>query len=117
MKANVEPTPVGPREIASISVLGARATWVLAGPLALAGITYGIVSRGTGWLTGLDAAFGAVVVLMLLARRVEFRSGSATSLTGEPATPAAYRCYMTLLPVLAAAVWIVANVLGNHILK
>jgi len=117
MKTNLEPTPAKPREISSLGVLGARLTWVLAGPLALIGITYGIVSSGTGWLTGLDAAFGIVVVLMLLGRWVEQRAGTTTTLTGEPATPEQFKRYMTLLPPLAAAVWIVANVLGNHVLK
>jgi hypothetical protein len=105
------------KPISSLSVLGARLAWVVLGPLALVGITWGIVSRGTGWFTGLDAAFGVVVGLMLLGRWVEHRSGTGTTLTGEPATPEQFKRYMTLLPPLAVAVWIIANVLGNHVLK
>jgi hypothetical protein len=105
------------KPISSLSVLGARLTWIFLGPLALLGITWGIVSQGTGWFTGLDAAFGVVVGLMLLGRWVEHRSGCATTLAGDPATPEQLKRYMTLLPPLAAGVWIVANVVGNYVLK
>jgi hypothetical protein len=98
-------------------VLGARLTWIMLGPLALLGITWGIVSQGTGWFTGLDAAFGIVVVLMLLGRWVEHRSGTGTTLTGEPTTPEQFKRYITVLPPLAVAGWIVANVVGNYVLK
>jgi hypothetical protein len=117
MTPNSESSSSRPGEISSFSVLGARLTWVLAGPLILLGIAYGIVSHGTGWLTGLDAAFGIVTALMLLGRWVEYRSGSATSLTGEPATQEQFKRYMTALPLLAVAVWIIANIVGNHVLK
>jgi hypothetical protein len=70
-----------------------------------------------GWLTRLDAAFGVVVGLMLLGRWVEHLSGSATTLTGEPATLEQLERYATLQPPLAARVWIVANVVGNYILR
>jgi hypothetical protein len=108
---------ITPKPISSLTVLGARLTRFPLGPLALLGITWGIVWQGTGWVTGLDAAFAVVVGLMVLGRWVEQRSGSATTLTGEPATLAQCRRYMTLLPPLAAGVWIVANVVGNHVLK
>lgn len=110
-------TPSTAKPISSLGVLGARLTWILLGPLALAVITWGIVSRGNGWFTGLDAAFGIVVGLMLLGRWVEQRSGTATTLTGEPAAPEQFRRFMTLLPPLAAAVWIIANLAGNHVFK
>lgn len=87
MTPNPESASPKPGEITSFAVLGARLTWILVGPLALLGIIYGIVSGGTGWLTGLDAGFAVVVGLMLLGRWVEQRSGTATTLTGEPATP------------------------------
>jgi divalent metal cation (Fe/Co/Zn/Cd) transporter len=117
MKSNPESAPVQPREITSFGVLGARLTWVIAGPLAALAIALGIVTSGGGWLTGLDAAFGVVVGLMLLGRWVEHRSGAATAVTGEPATPEQFKRYMTLMPLLAAAVWIVANVVGNYVVR
>jgi ABC-type polysaccharide/polyol phosphate export permease len=105
------------KPITSLAVLGARLTWILLGPLVLLGITWGIVSQGTGWFTGLDAAFAVVVGLMVLGRWVEARSGTATTLTGEPASGAYFKRYVTILLPLAVVVWVAANVLGNHILK
>lgn len=117
MNSNLKSTPVRPGEINSFWVLGARVTWVIVGPMALLGITYGIVSRGTGWLTGFDAAFGMVAGLMLLGRWVEHRSGSAITLKGEPATFDQLKRYVVLLIAVVAAAWIIANLVGNHVLQ
>lgn len=117
MKPDPNPATPKPGEITSLSVLGARLTWLLLGPLALLAITYGIVAGGTGWLTGLDAGFAVVVGLMLLGRWVEQRSGTATTLTGEPATPAQFKRFVTTLIPAAAAIWVAANVAGNHLVK
>lgn len=103
-------------QINSLFVLAARLTWVCLGPAALLFTTIGIIANGTGWLTGLDAFFGIVVVLMLLGRWGDHRSGASTTLAGEPATDAHFRRYMRILPPLAVALWIVANILGNHAL-
>lgn len=120
MNTNLEsstPDTPKPGEIRSFGVLGARLTWVMAGPLVLLGLTYSIVSNGTGWFTRLDAGFAIVLGLMLLGRWVEHRTGAAMALTGEPATREQFRRYMTILPPMAVAVWIIANVVGNHVLK
>lgn len=117
MTSNSVSSEPRPGEITSFKVLGARLTWILIGPLVLIGITYGVVTKGAGWLTGLDAAFVVVVGLMLLGRWVEQRSGTATTLTGEAATPAQLKRYMTTLTAVAAVVWVVANIVGNHVLK
>jgi hypothetical protein len=117
MNPNLESTPAKPGEIRSFWVLGARLTWIIVGPVALLGISYGIVYGGYGWLTGLDAAFGTVAGLMLLGRWSEQRSGSATTLTGEPATSEQLKRYVTILIPAAAALWVIANLVGNHVLK
>ncbi len=117
MNPDFDSTPAQPGEITSVWVLGARLTWVVFGPVALAAIAYGIVSGGTGWLTALDAAFVVVAGLMLLGRWVEQRSGSATTMTGKPATPEHLKRYVTILIPLVAAVWITANLVGNHVLE
>lgn len=114
---NSNSTPAEPVRITSFWVLGGRLTWIALGPVALVGLTIGIVSGGTGWLTGLDAAFVLVAGLMLLGRWTEQRSGSATTLTGEPATPAQLRRYVVLLIPVAAVIWLAANILGNHVLN
>ena len=113
---NPDSTPAKPGEISSFWVLGARLTWIFVGPVALLGITYGIVSGGTGWLTGFDLAFVVVAGLMLLGRWTEQRSGSAMTVTGEPTTPEQLKRYVTILIPVVAAVWIIANVVGNHVL-
>ena len=104
-------------QISSLWVLGARVTWTVLGPFALLLITAGIVSRGTGWATALDVCFGVVVGLMLFGRWVEQRSGSATSLHGEPSTLEQCKRYMIGLLLVAVALWSGANLLGNHILR
>ena len=106
-----------PGEIRSLPVLGARLTWIIFGPIAAAALLVQIVSRGTGWFTGLDAAFGVVVGLMILGRWVEQRSGCATTSTGEPATLEQCKHYTALVLLGAAAAWVVANALGNHLLR
>lgn len=115
MKSHSDSTGApAPGQINSLSVLVARLTWSFLGPAALLFTSYGIIANGTGWLTGLDVFFGVVVGLMLLARWGDHRSGASTALTGEPATEAQFRRFMKILPPLAVAVWIVANILGNH---
>jgi hypothetical protein len=54
---------------------------------------------------------------MLLGRWVEHRSGTALTARGDIATDEHFRRYMITLPAGAAGLWIVANVLGNHVLK
>lgn len=106
-----------PGQISSLWVLGARVTWTVLGPFALFLLSAGIVSRGTGWATALDVRFGGVVGLLLFGRWVERRSGSATTLHGEPAALEQCKHYMIVLPLVAAALWAGANLLGNHILR
>ena len=113
---NSQSPPTKTGEINSFWVLGARLTWVFLGPVALLAITYGIVTGGTGWLTAFDAAFAVVAALMLLGRWTEQRSGSAMTLTGQPATDEQLKHYVTVLIPVAVAVWVVANVVGNHVL-
>ncbi len=105
------------KPVTSLAVLGARLTWIFAGPVALLFAAYGIVNAGSGWLTLLDAAFFAIVLFMLLGRWTEQRSGCAMTVYGEPLPLRDYRLYMAALPVVAIAIWIAANVLGNHLLK
>jgi hypothetical protein len=73
-----------------------------------------IINAGTGWLTGLDLAFLAVLGGMLLARWLEFRGGDPQTATGEPATLAHLRRYTLVALLLGLAVWVVANLVGNH---
>lgn len=108
-------TPVR-KPISSMSVLGARITWTLLGPVGLFFATVAIVMQGTGWLTGLDLLFAGIVGLILVGRWIEHRSGSGTTLSGEPESANDYQRYMIVFPIALAVVWVVANVLGNHVL-
>lgn len=103
--------------ISSISVLAARLTWLLLGPIALLMASGVIITQGTGWTTATDAVFAAIVGLMLLGRWVEHRSGAATTAAGDPATPAHLRHYLLLLPAAAVVIWLIANLVGNHLLN
>jgi len=112
MASDPNPAPQVPPEISSIGVLAARVVWMLVGPLALLVLAYGIVRAGPGWRTAWDAAFLIVVALMIGARWLEQRSGTATTVTGEPASPAHFRRYVRVLVPVAAVLWIAANLLA-----
>ena len=59
--------------------------------------------------------FFVVVAAMVFGRWVEQRSGQGVTMSGELSTWEDFRRYAILvLPLLAIALWIVANVLGNH---
>ncbi len=77
------PSPEPP-PIRSVWILGARITWILVGPLLTAAVVYAIIVNGRGWLTGWDALFARLVALMVAGRWAEFRSGAATTATGDP---------------------------------
>lgn len=94
----------------------ARVFWMLLGPFALVLLTLSIVSRGTSWTTPADFAFLAVLLLLPSARWYEFRHGHASKSTGEPATEDDLRRYCIITAVAGAAIWIIANVLGVHLL-
>ncbi|MBU0718870.1 MAG: hypothetical protein KJ749_11520 [Planctomycetes bacterium] len=104
-----------PGEITSPSVFLARLTWIIFGPFALLITTMVIINYSRGWLTSVDAIFSLIVLLMLLGRWVEMRSGAALTATGEPATWRHVKRYTAVVAPLATAIWVVANLLGNHV--
>ena len=108
-------TEVRPGEVSSGVVSLGRLMWMILGPMLSLFITHAIVTR-EGWFTTRDAAYGAVVALMVGGRWVEQQSGAATTATGRPATSEHFRRYIRILLPAAAGVWGMANVLGNHVL-
>jgi len=92
-----------------------RAVWMFLGPMALLLICLWIAHSSTGWLTALDAAYFAIIALMIGCRWAEQKSGKATTATGEPATWSNFNRYVVALVPLAVVAWIVLNVIGNHI--
>ena len=106
----------GDRAISSLGVLFARFFGSLLGPMFLALTAMGIVNSGSGWFTKLDALFGCLLVLTVVCRWVEQRSGSATTGKGEPATMQDFWRYLRSVLLIAALIWVAANLLGNHVL-
>jgi hypothetical protein len=94
----------------------ARLFWFFFGPIALGLIAYQIARSGTGWATPLDVAFLTIMVLMIGARWYELWSGRGQDGYGKPATLAAFPKYAGGLISIALAVWVAANLLGNHVL-
>ena len=99
-----------------IPVFG-RLFWMMVGPMALVMTTYFIVTSGTGWTTTADFLFFIILGGMILGKWLEFRGGSPETSTGEPATAADLRRYILMVVIAGPAVWIVANILGNYVLR
>lgn len=97
------------------AVLG-RLFWMIAGPLGLALCIYYIVTSGTGWRTEADLLYFLLLGGMILGRWLEFRGGQPQTTSGEPATMADFRRYVVLVAVAGPIVWVIANVIGNHVL-
>ena len=94
----------------------ARIFWMMIGPMILVLLVMGVAGTGTGWFTGHDIAFLIVVAVTVLARWYEFRSGNPLASTGDPATPDVLRRYVVCVSLIGLGVWVVANVIGNHLL-
>ena len=102
------PTPLLP-------VFG-RLFWLMAGPLALVLTLYFIVTSATGWRTPADLIYFLVLGGMVLGRWLEFRGGNPRNSLGEPVTAADLRRYVLRVATIGPAVWVLANLLGNHVL-
>jgi hypothetical protein len=99
-----------------IPLLG-RVFWIMVGPLVLTLLTFTIIRIGSGWLTAADIAFFVVLGGMVLGRWLEFRGGSPQTSTGEPATAAHLRRYAVGTILVGLLIWVVANLIGNHLLE
>ena len=99
-----------------IPVFG-RLFWMMVGPIALVMATYFIVSSGNGWTTAADLLFFVILGGMIFGRWLEFRGGSPETQTGESATAADLRRYILTVVIAGPVVWIVANILGNYVLR
>jgi hypothetical protein len=104
-------------DVTSLSDALARIFWMMVGPLALTLLAFTIIRIGSGWLTWADMAYLGVLGGMLLARWVEFRGGNPKTGDGQPATPIHLRRYIQSTVPLGVGMWVVANVIGNHLLN
>jgi hypothetical protein len=100
----------------SLLVLISRIFWMAVGPVTLALLAFTIINKGGGWFTPTDFVFLAVLAVLLLARWIEFLGGDPHTSTGEPATPDDLRRYVLYAIILGLGAWIVANLIGNHLL-
>lgn len=112
MATTPTPTPTTPLA----AVLG-RLFWMMLGPLTLGVAVYYILTSASGWRTVADIFFFAILGGMILGRWLEFRGGNPQTSTGEPASPAHLRRYVLFLVIGGPIVWLLANVIGNHLLS
>jgi hypothetical protein len=103
--------------ITSLAALFTRVFWMMIGPLSLVLLAFTIVRIGSGWFTWADGGYLAVLAGMLYARWWEFRTGRAKTTEGQPATEQDLRSYAQQASGLALAMWVAANVVGNHVLQ
>jgi hypothetical protein len=94
----------------------ARLFWLYAGPMIMLLTSFSIVRAGSGWTTYLDAVFLVVLGLTIFARWYELHSGHGCDGFGNPVTMAVFPKYLGLIVPVAVAAWVIANMLGNHIL-
>ena len=102
--------------ITSVSVLIGRIFWTLVGPVFLALSLYYLATAGSGWLTFADLLYFLILSGILLGRWAEVRGGNPQTTTGEPATPADLRRYFVTVAIGGPVLWVVANLIGNHVL-
>ena len=100
----------------SLFVMFSRVYWMAIGPAILVLLALNIINRGNGWFTPVDFAFLALLGVLLLARWIEFRGGDPHTSTGEPATPEDLRRYALYAILIGLGAWVVANLIGNHLL-
>jgi hypothetical protein len=100
-----------------MSVLFFRVFWTLIGPFGLMFVAASIVQSGSGWFTGADLLFGLMLLATILCRWGDFWQGEQTDSYGKPVVAKDIQRY-TLIAILAGgAIWVFANVLGNHLLR
>jgi hypothetical protein len=95
------------------SMLFARFTWAMIGPVALLSILIPIM-KSASWVTPWDVVYASLVGLMLMARHFEQKSGEATTLYNEPSTWAHYQSYRTKLLIVAFLLWLGAKLVGEY---
>jgi len=92
----------------------ARIFWMMLGPVMLFVVAISIARQGEGWWTGLDMLYLVTLPALIVARLFEFQAGDPQTTTGEPATFADLQQYAVGVVLVGMAVWLAANLLGNH---
>jgi hypothetical protein len=92
-----------------------RVFWMVLGPAILIISAASIFSSSSGWMTFVDAVFVVTVVGMIAARLIDFQSGDSRDAFGEPVSAPDIRRYCIVLAAAGCGVWVLANVVGNHL--
>lgn len=91
----------------------ARIYWMMAGPLLLFLLILSIAEGTAGWFTAQDVAFLLALAALMFARWFEFHGGDPRNAVGEPIAPTQLRKYLVGALTIGAALWIVANLVGQ----
>jgi hypothetical protein len=100
----------------SLTAILGRLVWMLLGPFALASALFASISGEGGWFTKADVAFFLILGAMIVGRWLEFRGGNPLTCDGKPASASDLKSYVLRLLLLALSCWIIANIIGNHLL-
>ncbi|HEY0982864.1 MULTISPECIES: hypothetical protein [unclassified Schlesneria] len=109
-------TPNGAiRPITSLWVLTGRVAWLFAGPVVLGFLVMSMLQRRDGWIAGTDLAFLIILAVTVGARWLTYNAGDTSNSNGEPTTEAQLRTYSFSFLTGGVVVWILANIVGNHL--
>jgi len=82
--------------------------------MALLILAIAIAEKRQGWLGAASLLFLIMLVVTLLARWIDFRSGHATTADGQPATAADLRRFTITTALVGMGVWLVCNWIGQR---
>jgi hypothetical protein len=102
-------------QITSPVPLLARLFWSMVGPLILIFLGIANLKSKTGWMSTADIAYFVVLAALIGARWLEFRGGNARTATGEPAAARHLQRYAWMTLVIGLGIWIITNLIGNHL--
>lgn len=94
--------------------LFARFAWVMVGPALWAGVLI-FIAKSPGWLTLWELAYVATLGLMIWGRHAEYKSGTGTTLDGEPSTGGNFRSYAVKLLIFSLVCWAAVKVIGSQV--
>jgi hypothetical protein len=106
-----------PPSTPSMTVLFCRILWSLLGPLFLLFAAAVIVQSGGGWFTSHDLLFAVILLATILCRCADYRYGKRTNSAGEPVAILDLRHYTFAWALAGGAVWVIANLIGNHAMQ
>jgi hypothetical protein len=101
----------------TIPEMMSRGFWMMLGPMLLVPLTFKVIEYGNGWLTAFDFALLGTLAAMIVARGFEFYKGHPRTTDGAPATRDHLWRYALFVAVLGASLWVLANVIGNYLLR